>query len=219
MSPLITIARAQSPRWSPCLPLKGSKYCGAFSNYSISAAVVTDYNTGGRFDWVARTDNISNFDDLLMQYVKNDYINWEVMNCSNFNSSSIYARYTITMVCAELVEYAMSLQCNQNISYDQSQTDGITIPIPTPTILPNAPTSLPLRRLCNSTCQDHILSLQNLVNRTQTCNNTSIISLTDSVRNWCEQGDNISNDTTCISGDMNEENCELVDRVGTWAKF
>ncbi|CAG8683591.1 76_t:CDS:2, partial [Acaulospora colombiana] len=187
-----------------------STVCSAFANYSISSELMSV--EGGKFSWIEKVNNITSFDELLTKYVANSYIEWSGMNCTSLNSSSMYARYTTTIVCAELVENEISLPCIQSLGYDTLLTSTVestattqsSIATPSGISIPS-----PFRRLCSSTCQDHIHSLQNFSNSlSQSCNSTSpISSVLSSVSNWCEQESNVSDDSTCISGDMNENEC------------
>ncbi|CAG8773717.1 32798_t:CDS:2, partial [Racocetra persica] len=176
----------------PCLSLDQSTTCPAFANYSISSEIITaSDDTGQSFAWLAGASNVSQFDSLLRSYVNDQYISWrynQSLGCSNTNTS-MYARYTYTMICAELVEYSLSRQCSNSIA---------------------AITGQQVQNLCNSTCASHVSSVLSIAYDANVCpppNNTGLQSLVNLIK-WCSNDSNIdSNNSTCISGDLNEPNC------------
>ncbi|CAG8600132.1 2304_t:CDS:2 [Racocetra fulgida] len=177
----------------PCLSLDQSTTCPAFANYSISSEIITASDeTGQSFAWLSAASNVSQFDSLLRSYVNEQYISWrynQSLGCSNTNTS-MYARYTYTMICAELVEFSLSRQCSNSIT---------------------AITGQPVKSLCNSTCASHASSVLAIAYDPTVCpppNNTGLQSLVNLIK-WCGNESNVdSNNSTCISGDLNEPNCD-----------
>ncbi|CAG8629677.1 4330_t:CDS:2 [Gigaspora rosea] len=171
----------------PCLSLNQSTTCPAFSSYSISSQILTSSDlTGQPFTWLSGASNVSQFDSLLQSYVNNGYAQWrykQTLNCSNFTPTSMYARYTYTMICSELVEFPSSKQCS---------------------------TGQRVRNICNSTCTSHVSSVLTIAYNSTICsspNNSALQSLVNLIK-WCSNSSNVdSNNATCISGDLNEPNC------------
>ncbi|CAG8468945.1 45595_t:CDS:2 [Gigaspora margarita] len=170
-----------------CLSLNQSTTCPAFSSYSISSQILTSSDlTGQPFSWLSGASNVSQFDSLLQSYVNNGYAQWrykQTLNCSKFSPTSMYARYTYTMICSELVEFPSSKQCSNGQR---------------------------VRNICNSTCTSHVSSVLTIAYNSSICsspNNTALQSLVNLIK-WCSNSSNVdSNNATCISGDLNEPNC------------
>ncbi|CAG8486611.1 4270_t:CDS:2 [Dentiscutata heterogama] len=182
LSLLLPQTFAQGVTMPSCLSLSRSTHCPAFADYSISSQIITASDiTGQSFSWLSNASNISQFDSLLESYVNNGYAQWrykQTLNCSNFTSTSMYARYTYTMICSELVEYPLSKQC--------SATSGLQV-----------------RNICNSTCTSHVSSILTIAYSPNVCsppNNPALQSLVNLIK-WCSNDSNVdSNNNTCISG-------------------
>ncbi|CAG8680335.1 8275_t:CDS:2, partial [Cetraspora pellucida] len=178
-----------------------STTCPAFANYSISSEIMTASDiTGQPFSWLAGASNVSQFDSLLQSYVNDQYASWrykQSLSCSNFTSTTMYARYTYTIICAEMVEYSLSRQCTSS---------NAVIP----------------RNLCNSTCASHVSSVLTIAYDQTICpspNNTGLQSLVNLIK-WCSNESNVdSNNETCISGDLNEPNCGFGQDINSFCQY
>ncbi|KKZ60116.1 hypothetical protein EMCG_05141 [[Emmonsia] crescens] len=89
-----------------CIPLKESKACPAFSN----AAVSMSPENVGRFSFLSFVSNTKDFDERLFAYANGEYVKMkyqQVLGCSNINlsnTSSLYARYTLSVICNGIVQ-------------------------------------------------------------------------------------------------------------------
>ncbi|CAG8633625.1 17127_t:CDS:2 [Dentiscutata erythropus] len=202
LSLLLPQTFAQGVTMPSCLSLSRSIHCPSFANYSISSQIITTSDiTGQPFSWLSNASDITQFDSLLESYVNNGYAQWrykQTLNCSNFTSTSMYARYTYTMICSELVEYPPSKQC--------SLTNG----------------GRQVRNICNSTCTSHVSSVLTIAYSPNICsppNNPALQSLVNLIK-WCSNDTNVdSNNNTCISGDLNEPNCGFGQDVNSFCQY
>ncbi|RIA83330.1 hypothetical protein C1645_809281 [Glomus cerebriforme] len=193
---------SQGVKAPPCIPLTNTLTCPAFSQYYISSASSQTspsfQNSNGAFfdtdfDWLLDADNITIFDELIMNYVNTQYIKWRYKDDANSSSSNVeicssevassftvYARYTLTTICAYLVQGPQSRLCNTNN---------------------------PERKLCNRTCKDHLASLQEIAYSPNVCTTEIIDNIDEKFGNlnrWCENPQNSEDDENCISGEENE---------------
>ncbi|EEH49361.2 uncharacterized protein PADG_05440 [Paracoccidioides brasiliensis Pb18] len=89
-----------------CIPLKGSKACPAFAN----AAVSKSPENIGKFSFLSFVSNTQEFDEHLFSYANSEYVMMkyqQVLGCSNINltnTSSLYARYTLSVICNGIVQ-------------------------------------------------------------------------------------------------------------------
>ncbi|KAK2806234.1 hypothetical protein FQN50_005959 [Emmonsiellopsis sp. PD_5] len=99
-----------------CIPLEGSKACPAFSKASISP----DAENVRKFPFLAFVSNTQEFDEQLFSYAHSDYVKMkyqDVLGCSNINLSnttSLYARYTVSVICNGIVQSSQA--CGQSPS-------------------------------------------------------------------------------------------------------
>jgi hypothetical protein len=199
---------SQAVKAPPCLPLINTATCPAFSQYYISSAssLPSSQNSNGaifdtNFDWLLSAENITIFDELIMNYVKTQYNMWKYKD--NANSSlnvemcspeiaSSYARYTLTTICAYLVQGPQSKTCNTNNN-----------------------SSLKERKLCKRTCKDHLTSLREIAYSPNVCTTEMIVNIDEKfvdLNKWCENPQNSADDSeNCISGEENElVNCGML---------
>ncbi|CAG8492428.1 6120_t:CDS:2 [Funneliformis mosseae] len=205
-----SVSNSQGVKAPPCLSLANTVTCSAFSQYSISSAsslkspssqdskgAIFDTN----FNWLLEAENITRFDELLLNYVNTQYIKWRykegtnstlgVTQCSEvtpiISSITTYARYTLTTICAYLVQQPQSRLCSANDT------------------LPNE------RKLCKQTCLNHYDSLQGIANSPNVCiigTTSDINERLDDLNKWCTLPQNTDDNATtnCISGEENEPN-------------
>ncbi|CAJ0841268.1 11446_t:CDS:2 [Entrophospora sp. SA101] len=192
----------QGVKMPPCLSLEGSTTCPAFSQYSISSAMFNYGSDGLNYNWLLGASSIQEFDLLLRDYVNNDYVKSyyiEGLNCTNFDSKSMYVRYTTTMICARLVESVPSRMCPSEKAIER-------------------------RLICNKTCNSHLSSLIESTKNSTICPTTSDTS-TRSVRlslliDWCADGNYTDTSPSCISGELNEQlNCGFQQDVNSFCNF
>ncbi|CAI2165019.1 7303_t:CDS:2 [Funneliformis geosporum] len=202
------VSNSQGVKAPPCLPLTNTVTCSAFSQYSISSASsltspLSQDSKGAIFDttfnWLLEAENITRFDELLLNYVNTQYIKWRYKEDTNFSSdvkecsevtpsiSSIttYARYTLTTICAYLVQQPQSRLCNAN---DTLQNERI---------------------LCKQTCLDHYDSLQDIAHSPNVCINgttSDIDKRFENLNKWCTFNTDNETTTNCVSGEENEPN-------------
>ncbi|CAB4432135.1 unnamed protein product [Rhizophagus irregularis] len=194
---------SQAVKAPPCLPLTNTVTCPAFSQYYISSAssqsLPSFQNSSGaifdtNFDWLLNAENITIFDELIMNYVNTQYIKWKYKDdansslnaemCSSEIASSftVYARYTLTTICAYLVQGPQSKICNNS--------------------------SLKERKLCKRTCKDHLASLLEISYSPNVCTTEIIFNIDEKLEDlnrWCENPQNSADDSeNCISGEENE---------------
>ncbi|KAF2856119.1 hypothetical protein T440DRAFT_513207 [Plenodomus tracheiphilus IPT5] len=87
-----------------CISLQGSTACPAFSSASISR------NLTGQFSFLSFVSNAQTFDDSLRNYIATTYSQQQyqnVLGCSSVNltnTTSLYARYTTTVLCNAIVQ-------------------------------------------------------------------------------------------------------------------
>nr|CAG8489285.1 11411_t:CDS:2 [Entrophospora candida] len=186
----------------PCLSLEGSTTCPAFSQYSISSAMFNYGSDGLNYNWLLGASSIQEFDLLLRDYVNNDYVKSyyiEGLNCTNFDSKSMYVRYTTTMICARLVESVPSRMCPSEKAIER-------------------------RLICNKTCNSHLSSLIESTKNSTICPTTSDTP-TRSERlslliDWCADGNYTDTSPSCISGELNEQlNCGFQQDVNSFCNF
>ncbi|GES72544.1 SH3 domain containing protein [Rhizophagus clarus] len=197
---------SQAVKAPPCLPLTNTITCPAFSQYYISSAssqtLPSFQNSDGaifdtNFDWLLNAENITVFDELIMNYVNTQYIKWKYKDDANSSlnmemcspeiasSFTVYARYTLTTICAYLVQGPQSKTCNTNNN-----------------------SSLKERKLCKRTCKDHLASLQEIAYSPNVCITEIIVNIDkkfEDLNRWCENPQNSADDSeNCISGEENE---------------
>ncbi|EGC47520.1 SH3 domain-containing protein [Histoplasma capsulatum var. duboisii H88] len=89
-----------------CISLKDSKACPAFSN----AAVSMSPENIAKFSFLSFVSNTQEFDERLYSYANSEYVKMkyqQVLGCTNVNlsnTSSLYARYTLSVICNGIVQ-------------------------------------------------------------------------------------------------------------------
>ncbi|KAI9794388.1 MAG: hypothetical protein M1816_005457 [Peltula sp. TS41687] len=167
-----------------CIPLSGSNECPAFRTASIS----TDVGLISSYPFLAFVSNAEQFDERLNQYISTDYARLkyqQLLGCSNLNlanTSSLYARYTASVICNAIVQ-------NSRAPCSLSEADS--------------------RPLCADTCAQQAISEQQIISNGETCSNPSSAAM-DQIRadfTVCSLPSN-SLSGQCIIGAENEmENC------------
>jgi len=96
----VPVAMAQQD----CISLSGSTACPAFGSASISR------NLTGQFSFLSFVSNAQTFDQSLRNYIATTYTQQQyqnVLGCSSVNltnTTSLYARYTTTVLCNAIVQ-------------------------------------------------------------------------------------------------------------------
>lgn len=183
-------ARPSRAQQVDCLSLESSTACPAFQNYYIGLAGLAT-----RYPYLANVTDISSFDSSLKAYAfsSSDYL--DALGCTGYSndSSTPYARYSLSRLCAGLVQdTASSLPCNyqNNIA-------------PAP--------------LCQTTCNDWLASVTQITSDSSKCPNSSqrdngMANLATQCANW--QGYNGTASEGCIQGMANEpDNCGMAHPV------
>ncbi|KAF2197919.1 hypothetical protein GQ43DRAFT_185052 [Delitschia confertaspora ATCC 74209] len=139
-----------------CIPLVDSTACPAFRNASFS----TNKALVGLFPFLAFVSDTKSFDDGIRQYIEKDYARskyQEQIGCSSVNltnTTSLYARYTTTVLCNAIVQNSIQ-PCG--LSNDNS------------------------RPLCADSCAEFALSEQEITASPELCG-TSGPSANDKIR-------------------------------------
>ncbi|KAG9241565.1 hypothetical protein BJ878DRAFT_427855 [Calycina marina] len=103
---LFAVAVAPLTLAETCIPLSGSTQCPAFQTSSISV----NSTLVGFFPFLASVSSRETFDTQLQAYVTGDYVQTkyeDLLGCSNINlqnTTNLYARYTITVICNSIVQ-------------------------------------------------------------------------------------------------------------------
>ncbi|KIX00004.1 uncharacterized protein Z518_10931 [Rhinocladiella mackenziei CBS 650.93] len=94
-----------------CISLAGSTTCPAFNASSIS----TDQSVVDLYPFLAYVSSTEDFDTQLSQYVSQQYVQSKYINifgCDNVNlgnTSTYYARYTLSFICNGIVQNSREL--------------------------------------------------------------------------------------------------------------
>lgn len=165
---------------SSCVSLASSITCSAFSQFYISLpGLATDY------PFLINTTTIEEFDTKLLNHVNSTSAYLFPLGClsSNFNPTIPYARYSITRLCAAMIQNTdYSLPCN---------FQNELIPPP----------------LCQNTCFEWLQSVAQITNNPRVCSdsiqrNNTLQSFQDQCYTW--EGFNGTVTENCISGIANE---------------
>ena len=187
-----------------CLSLEGTTTCPEFSGYYISSQMSNYSSDGLNSSWLTEASTVQKFDSLLTNYTNNGYAKSyyvDGLNCSNFDSKSMYVRYTMTMICARLVESEPSNLCLLGKMVGNS------------TLIDPKINYLLGRKLCRETCYSHIASLVEITQNaticptisTATSSRSSVVNLLNA---WCSNENYTDTTQDCISGELNErQNC------------
>ncbi|TPX26377.1 hypothetical protein DIZ76_011839 [Coccidioides immitis] len=103
-----------------CISLKDSTTCPAFASASVS----TRQDIVDQFPFLEFVSSVKDFDKELQNYVHHDYVKrkyQDLLGCSNVkltNTSSLYARYTTSVICNGIVQSSREI-CN--VSPDDSR--------------------------------------------------------------------------------------------------
>lgn len=163
-----------------CVSLANSKTCSAFSQFYIGLPEI-----GYKYPFLSNTYTIEEFDNRLLEYVNStsDYLFPLGCLSSNYNPTIPYARYSITRLCAAMIQDpTYSLPCNFN--------NELTPP-----------------PLCQSTCFEWVKSIANITDNPRVCSdsilrNKTLASVTEQCNLW--EGFNGTVSENCISGTANE---------------
>lgn len=163
-----------------CVSLSTSKTCSAFSQFYIGLP-----GLGRDYPFLLNTTTIEEFDQRLLDYVNSTSSYLFPMGClsSNFNPTIPYARYSLTKLCASLIQNpSYSLPCN---------FDNELQPPP----------------LCQKTCYQWVDSVTRITNNPNVCvpsalRNSTLDAYNDQCKTW--EGFNGTITENCISGIANE---------------
>lgn len=165
---------------SSCVSLASSITCSAFSQFYIGLpGLAADY------PFLINTTTIEEFDTKLLNHVNSTSAYLFPLGClsSNFNPTIPYARYSITKLCAAMIQNTdYSLPCN---------FQNELIPPP----------------LCQNTCFEWLQSVTQITNNPRVCSNSiqrnnTLQSFQDQCYTW--EGFNGTVTENCISGIANE---------------
>ncbi|CAO3648480.1 unnamed protein product [Cunninghamella blakesleeana] len=165
-----------------CISLQGSKSCSGFQKYYLGATAVNNMLNIN----ASSLNSIDDLDNELLNYTHSSLDYMSSLGCADTSSSSSYpyARYSLSRLCAGLIQDTQSsLPCNYNNNMQ-----------PPP--------------LCQSTCLQWISSVTNITNSSSICpnqqsKNTALFQLDDSCENWSGYS---GQPPQCISGVENEPN-------------
>ncbi|KAI7883141.1 hypothetical protein K492DRAFT_119650, partial [Lichtheimia hyalospora FSU 10163] len=163
-----------------CLALSSSEACPAFSQYYVDLTALAL-----RYTFMANVTDVSLFDQSLISHAESSALYMDQLGCSG-SSSTPYARYSVSRLCASYTQIQESLSC----SYQHNVS-------PPP--------------LCQSTCDAWVNSVSNITNDISTCSDTTtrsnaIASFKAECSNW--EGFSGSDAVNCVEGAVNEpENC------------
>ena len=155
---------------TPCFPLNGSKACPEVAGYSITPGSYLTFYT-----FLTSVDNITAFDDAIKAYVNNT-AQYAAVGCPSVPP----ARFTLTLVCADLVNDPISQTCSESAGGKKSP--GI----------------------CAQTCDDFHASLGETLGNKTLCpggNGSQLGDLAQRLDSLCQKPDG---DGDCISGAANE---------------
>lgn len=162
-----------------CIALTRSTVCSAFSQFYIGLPELSK-----DFPFLINTTTIEEFDERLLEYVNSTSAYLFPLGClsSNFNKFIPYARYSLTRLCAGVIQNSNSLPCN----FDNDLT-------PPP--------------LCKTTCFEWVYSVTEITNNPRVCaassqRNTTLDYFVEQCNTW--QGYNGTVNDNCISGIANE---------------
>ncbi|KAI8378358.1 hypothetical protein BD560DRAFT_390149 [Blakeslea trispora] len=171
-----------------CFSLNGSTACPAFQNFYISIT-----GNQNRYPFLTNVTDIQSFDSALIHYAHSSDLYLAPLGCSNnkaIASTSIpYARYSLTYMCATLIQDSISsLPCNYQHNLN-----------PPP--------------LCQTTCFDYVANLDSITsNNLNMCPNQ--IERADQVLNLnssCQYWTGLNGTYNCIIGLANEPECGFDD--------
>jgi hypothetical protein len=175
LSTLVIVVNGQD-----CVSLASSVTCSAFSQFYIGLpGLATDY------PFLLNTTTIEEFDQRLLAYVNSTSSYLFPLGClsSNFNPTIPYARYSLTRLCAAMIQDpAYSLPCNFN--------NELTPP-----------------PLCQTTCYQWVDSVTHITNSPKVCvdstqKNDTLATFSNQCSTW--EGFNGTVSENCISGIANE---------------
>ncbi|KAI9475741.1 MAG: hypothetical protein EXX96DRAFT_574457 [Benjaminiella poitrasii] len=163
-----------------CVSLAQSTVCSAFSQFYVGLP-----GLGSEYPFLINTTTIKEFDLRLLEYVNStsDYLFPLGCLSSNYNPTIPYARYSLTRLCAELIQNpTYSLPCNFDYGLH-----------PPP--------------LCRQTCVEWVHSITEITENPRVCSdsvqrNDSLASYNDHCNTW--EGFNGTIAENCISGIANE---------------
>ncbi|KAG2198474.1 hypothetical protein INT47_004461, partial [Mucor saturninus] len=163
-----------------CISLANSKTCTAFSQFYIGLP-----GLGTEYPFLLNTTTIEEFDKRLLSFVNSTSSYLFPLGClsSNYNPTIPYARYSITKLCAAMIQSpSHSLPCN--FDYDL---------VPPP--------------LCQKTCIEWVDSIDHITHNPRVCSdsiqrNDSLANFLDQCHTW--EGFNGTVSDNCISGIANE---------------
>lgn len=173
---IATIVAAQNS----CVPLADSKTCSAFSQFYVGLP-----GLGTEYSFLLNVTTIEEFDQRLISFVNSTSSYLFPLGClsSNYNPTIPYARYSITKLCAAMIQSpSHSLPCN----YDY----GLVAP-----------------PLCQNTCLEWVDSVEHITRNPRVCSdslqrNDSLANFSDQCYTW--EGFNGTVADNCISGIANE---------------
>ncbi|KAI7903147.1 uncharacterized protein BX663DRAFT_507620 [Cokeromyces recurvatus] len=163
-----------------CVSLLQSNVCSAFSQFYIGLPGLSN-----EYPFLINITTIEDFDNRLLEYVNSTSNYLFPLGClsSNYNPIIPYARYSLTHLCAKLIQNpTYSLPCNFNYGLN-----------PPP--------------LCQQTCYDWVDSVAKITSSPLVCSNSiqrneTLASYTDHCNTW--EGFNGTITQNCISGIANE---------------
>lgn len=162
-----------------CVPLINSTVCSAFSQFYVDLNGLAD-----TFIFLSNTTTIEEFDQRLIEYANSTNMYLYQLGCqsTNFNAQVPYARYSLTRLCAQMLQDSDSLACN---------TENDLVP----------------PALCQTTCDDWVNSVTEITSNPRVCAQTTQRNNTlDYYWSQCDtwQGFNGTVNNNCISGIANE---------------
>lgn len=182
---LLSVLAASPAAAATCISLQNSTLCPAFNASSIS----TDSTLVGLYPFLEYVSDVASFDEELLSYVQTSYVNEkyvELLGCGDIsltNTSDLYARFTITVLCNGIVQNSIDV-CNL--------------------------TAAESRPVCADTCAEFAESEEYIVADSELCTNPSSNALQQiraDFTNCALPADSLSS-SECIEGITNEpENC------------
>jgi hypothetical protein len=177
---IITATSVVGQNAEGCVSLSTSKTCSAFSPFYVGLpGLARDY------PFLTNATTIEEFDARLLNFVNSTSSYLFPMGClsSNFNPTIPYARYSLTKLCAALIQNpSYSLPCN----FDKDLQ-------PPP--------------LCQKTCYLWVDSVTRITNNPNVCSsstlrNSTLLAFENQCKTW--EGFNGTVAENCISGIANE---------------
>lgn len=164
-----------------CMNLQQSRACPAYQQYYVNIPT-----NATQYPWLASVTDVPGFDEALFQYANSTSNYLQLLGCTDgpYISYIPYARYSVTMLCEQLVQDA--LDCN-----------ALNKLYPAP--------------LCSDTCLSYVASVAQITSNATLCKQSSqrtsdIADLQNRCSTWA--GYNGTTNNQCISGSYNEPlNC------------